>query len=143
MKTFFKLLSFLPNLNHFESALVSTISIIDQTIPFEHFNLIRLKIILRENAPLADLQTILLNTPCLEQLYLNINRSDFSDERFDLILLVNLLEDRLKKCDIKINLPSNNFKIKLDDLKNISSLINRNNISMAQTNHLPTFLFRK
>jgi hypothetical protein len=113
-KTFFKLLLFLPNLTNFESALVP-IPNFDQPIPCEHFNLIRLKIFLRINVPFIDLQTILLNVPCLEQFYLNINRPIIWEEKLNLILLGDLLENHLlnmKKYDIKINL----FSMTIDDL---------------------------
>lgn len=139
IKTFFILLHLLPNLIHFESALIS----ISESKPFpliEHLNLLRLKISLRANVSFNDLQTILLRVPCLEQFYLNINRSDIFEEKYNLVLLASLLETRLlnmKKCDIKINLFSNNLKINLEDLKNISPLYNQVNIHAPETYNQP------
>jgi len=138
IKTFFKLLHFLPNLIRFESALVP-LSGSNQSISFpliEHLNLIRLKIFLRANVPFVHLQTILSHVPCLEQIYLNIDRPDIFEDKFNLVLLASLLESRLpnmKKCDVKINLFSNNLKINLDDWKNISPLFTQVNLHAPET----------
>ena len=142
IKTFFKLLHFLPNLTSFESALVP----LPDTYEFksfariEHFNLIRLKIVLRAYVPFTDLQTILSYIPCLEQLYLNINRPDILEEKYNFVLLASLLESRfsnMKKCDIRIHLFSNNLKINLDDLKNISPLYQQINVHVPDTYLIP------
>jgi hypothetical protein len=143
IQTFFKLLHFLPNLISFESALVP-IPESNQLISFsptEHLNLIRLKIVLRANVPFIDLQNMLLHVPCLEQFYLNINRPDISEEKFNLVFLASLLENRfpnMKKCDVRINLFSNNLIINLDDLKNISHLYNQVNIYATETYLVPS-----
>jgi hypothetical protein len=125
IKTFLKILYFLPNLISFESALVS-ITNSNQLISYpiiNHLNLIRLKIFLRANASFYDLQIMILHVPCLEQFYLNIDKRNILTEEFNFIALANILQSGLsnmKKCDIKINLFSKNLKINLDDLKNIS-----------------------
>jgi hypothetical protein len=141
--TFFKLLNFLPNLISFESALVSIPSS-NKPIPVpsvEHFNLIRLKIALRVNASLLDLKSMLLNVPCLEQFYLNIDKPDILEDKLDLlVLLATLLESRLphmKKCDIKMNIFSTNLKINLDDLKQISPLFTHVNVQSPESYAIP------
>jgi len=82
-----------------------------------------LKILLRVNTSFCDLQRILLHVPCLEQFYLNVDKRNILTEKFYFIELANILQNGLlniKKCDIRINLFSNNLKINLDDLRNIS-----------------------
>jgi hypothetical protein len=136
MNTFLKLLCFLPNLISFESALVP---LPYQSIRFpliEHLALNRLKILLRNHVPLTDVKSMLLCVPCLEQFYLNMNRSDILEETLDLIQLISLLESRITimtKCHIQMNLFSANLHIKHDDFKKISPLLTQINLYTPQT----------
>jgi hypothetical protein len=138
MNTFFKLLCFLPNLISFESALVP-LPLSYQSISFpsiEHLTLTRLKIVLRDHVPITDVKSMLLYVPCLEQFYLNINRSDILEETLNLIQLISLLESRIPimtKCDIQMNLFSANVHIKHDDFKKISPLLTQINLYTPET----------
>ncbi|CAF1529540.1 unnamed protein product [Rotaria sp. Silwood1] len=136
--TLLNLLYYLPNLTSFESALVSLPSS-DQSISFpsiKHSNLICLKISLRVDVSLFDLDSILLHMPYLEQLYLTIDRSNILQKDFDLVELTNIIQNRtpnMKKYDIKINLLSTNLKITHNDWKKTIFLYALKNMHLVET----------
>jgi hypothetical protein len=134
INTFLKLLSLLPYLIRFESAITPSSSSLNQSesLPIiEHFIILRLKLSARNNVTLADLDTILSSVPRLERLFLAINKPSVSEQQFNSIALANIVRSRLpnlKICGIKVNLLSTSLKLKLDDLRNISPLIPQVNI---------------
>ncbi|CAF0760222.1 unnamed protein product [Rotaria sp. Silwood1] len=136
--TLLNLLYYLPNLTSFESTLVSLPSS-DQSISFpsiKHSNLICLKISLRVDVSLFDLDSILLHMPYLEQLYLTIDRSNILQKDFDLVELSNIIQNRtpnMKKYDIKINLLSTNLKITHNDWKKTIFLYALKNMHLVET----------
>ncbi|CAF0839570.1 unnamed protein product [Rotaria sordida] len=133
INTFLNILYYLPNLISFESALVCLPSS-NQSISFpliKHLCLIHLKILLRTNVPLFDLESMLIHISCLEQLHLTIDRFNISQKDFKLVELTNIIQNQalnLKKFHIKINLLSTNLKMNHDDWKKTISLYSQKNI---------------
>ena len=97
MTTCSRLLTFLPNLRRLETAIVPSSIYLQHTN--EHVNLKYLKVFLRNNVKLLDLQPVLSRLSSLETLHLSSYQPGVSEERFNHRELINLLACQLARLE--------------------------------------------